>query len=145
MPGKRPPRPFKLREEMFIAYLAPTVTAGISGLATHQSALAIAAPTSIGLTSAVVAAITGAILQRRGTARRSRRRLPTALAAGLTAGAIAAAVGLPASVLLPRLRIDLPVAAVLAATIITWRWHGSASARPAAAHRSTTPTRKDFA
>jgi hypothetical protein len=135
----RPPRPFNLRAETCVAFLAPTLMAGISGLITHQTALAVAAPTSIGLTSAVVAVITGTVLQHRRTAERLKRRLLPSLAAGLTAGAIAACVGLPASGWLPRLRVDLPLSAVLAATIITWRWHGSAPTR------GTARTRKDFA
>jgi hypothetical protein len=151
MPRKRTPRPFKLRDEVLVAFLAPTLMAGISGLATHQTALAVAAPTSIGLTSLVVAGITGAVLQRHRTSERSRHRLLRSLAAGLLAGAIAAGVGLSASGWLPRLLIDLPLSALLAATIVTWRWHGSAPTRSSGPtrgttpNRSTTPNQKDFA
>ncbi|GAA1981564.1 hypothetical protein [Catenulispora subtropica] len=129
MARKRPPRPFKLRDEVCVAFLAPALTAGISGLATHQTALAVAAVTSIGLTSALVATITGVILMRRGAGIQPRRRLLRSLTAGLVAGVIGAAAGLAASGWLSRLSIDLPLSAVLAATIITWRWHGSAANR----------------
>ena len=57
---------FTLWREVVVAYVAPTLIAGIAGLASGQRILLVSACTSIGISSAVVAALIGAWLQRRG-------------------------------------------------------------------------------
>ncbi|OIK25474.1 hypothetical protein [Streptomyces malaysiense] len=132
------PPPFVLWREVLTAYAMPAVTAGLGGVVAHQPQLAVAAPTTIGGTSAVVAAALGAVLRRRVRSRPTRT--PRALAAagtGLAAAALALLPGLAAAHWLPlvpvlgdspwprRLPIDLPVSSAIAATITTWRWRGS--------------------
>ncbi|MFJ8623909.1 hypothetical protein ACIRD3_13820 [Kitasatospora sp. NPDC093550] len=155
-----PPR-FVLWREVLVAYLMPAVTAGLGGAATGQRQLVIAALTTIGGTSALVAAALGSVLRRRPV--RSRPpRTPRVLAAatlGLLAAGCGLAVGLGAAHWLPhvpglagrawpdRLPIDLPASSAIAATITTWRWRGSRRT-PAPQHRpdshththTTTPT-----
>ncbi|MEV4556271.1 hypothetical protein AB0K51_04640 [Kitasatospora sp. NPDC049285] len=133
------PPPFVLWREVLVAYAMPAVSAGVGGFITRQPELVIAAFTTIGGTSALVAAALGATLQRRPVRARAPRT-PRALAAavlGLLAAALALAVGLAAARWLPhlphlahspwprRLPIDLPISSTLAATITTWRWRGS--------------------
>ncbi|GGW13318.1 hypothetical protein GCM10018980_71760 [Streptomyces capoamus] len=141
------PPPFVLWREVVTAYAMPAVTAGLGGVVTHQPQLAAAAPTTIGGSSALVAAALGAFLRRRRV--RSRpTRTPRALAAaatGLAAAALALLPGLAVEhwlLLAPafadnpwlrRLPVDLPVSAAIAATITTWRWRGS-RADPGAGH-----------
>ncbi|MGC0419531.1 hypothetical protein [Embleya sp. AB8] len=137
--GSGPP-PFTLWREVLVAYLAPALMAGAGGVIGGQQDLTIAACTSIAGTSALVATLVGSRLQRRA-GRRSwltswPRIVPTlVLAIGVTA--FAALVGwfvgghvpeaiIPHSGPWPgRLRLDLPISAALATTIITWRWRGS--------------------
>ncbi|MFJ4010654.1 hypothetical protein [Streptomyces sp. NPDC090026] len=135
-------RPFALRKEVAVAYLAPALTAGLGGLLTGRPELTTAAVTSIGATSALVACAVGAWLHRGGRPRRWTRSAPRlALALGLAAAA-AATGGLagwfasawlpshtpvPASGWLRRLPIDLPLSAALAAAVVTWRWRGTTS------------------
>ncbi|OKK22888.1 hypothetical protein AMK16_00905 [Streptomyces sp. CB00455] len=138
----RPHRPFALWREVLTAYAAPALMAGTAGVVTGQRDLAVAAATSIAGTSAVVAFLVGAWLRHGGQARRWTTTAPlAALTAALvvTAAGAAALLGwfaaqwlpahtpVPATPWLERLRIDLPVSAALATTIITLRW------------RSTTP------
>ncbi|WP_331766049.1 hypothetical protein [Embleya sp. NBC_00896] len=132
------PPPFTLWREVAVAYLAPALTAGAAGIATGQSDLAIAAVTSIAGTSALVATLVGTWLQRGGRPRPWTLAAPKVLliaALALVAGILGAAAGLsaewipahtavPDAAWLTRLRIDLPLSAALAATIITWRWRG---------------------
>lgn len=148
MPGRTPSRarrgrPFTLWQEVAVAYLAPAVSAGAGAVITGQSGLALAAVTSIGLTSGIVAALTGGWLQRRGAARPWSTSLPRGvltIGMGLFAALVAGCAGwfagawMPAHTRLPnaawitRLRIDLPLSAALAATIVTWRWRGARKA-----------------
>ncbi|MFE3261906.1 hypothetical protein ACFXPS_42490 [Nocardia sp. NPDC059091] len=123
----RPPQ-FVLWREVLFAYLAPAICAGAGGLITGRLDLMLAALTSIAGTSAAVALALGILLQR-GLIR--RRRLPgstpMALSAmfGIAAGALGAALArllTMASAFPERIRADVPIAAALAATIITWRW-----------------------
>ncbi|GAA2823219.1 hypothetical protein RMN57_04070 [Kitasatospora sp. CM 4170] len=133
------PPPFVLWREVLVAYAMPAVMAGIGGAATGQSELMIAAATTIGGTSAVVATLLGARLLRRPD-RSWTLRPPRALLAagfGITAAALALLAGWSGAHWLPRiptladspwparLRIDLPVSAAIAATVTTWRWRGS--------------------
>ncbi|MET9397351.1 hypothetical protein [Kitasatospora sp. NPDC002965] len=136
--------PFVLWREVLVAYAMPAAMAGAGGLATGQSQLLIAAATTIAGTSAVVAALVGARLRRRPADSWSTHAPRTLLAAGagLCAAAIGLALGWSGAHWLPRvpaladspwpdrLRIDLPVSAAIAATMITWRW------------RSTRPRRR---
>ncbi len=133
--------PFTLWREVAVAYLAPALMAGAGGLASGQPQLTVAACTSIAGTSALVALLIGAWLQRRRhQPRRWTLSLPRAVLAavlGLGAAAVAGLLGwlaggwLPAHTSLPdpqwldRLRLDLPISAALAATIVGWRWRGA--------------------
>ncbi|MFF1343723.1 hypothetical protein ACFVYT_38805 [Streptomyces sp. NPDC058290] len=135
-------RPFVLWKEVAVAYLAPALTAGLGGVLSGQPELTMAAVTSIGATSTLVACVVGAWLHRRGRPRRwttSAPRLTLALGLAVAAAAVAGLLGWFASEWLPshtpvpdagwleRLRIDLPLSAALAAAIVTWRWHGATS------------------
>ncbi|MEW2585262.1 hypothetical protein [Streptomyces virginiae] len=138
------PRPFVLWREVLTAYTAPALTAGAAGVATGQRDLAVAALTSIAGTSAVVALVVGAWLRHGGRPRRWTTTLPkaavTAVLVLAVTGAAAllgwfAAQWLPAHTLLPatarleRLRIDLPLSAALATTVVTLRWRSTVAAR----------------
>ncbi|MFF4497220.1 hypothetical protein [Streptomyces sp. NPDC001546] len=139
-------RPFTLWREVLTAYAAPALTAGAAGFATGQSGLVLAAFTSIAGTSAVVAYLLGAWLRHGGRPRRWTTALPRPvltglLAAGTTASAALlgwfAAGWLPAHTAVPtaewldRLRLDLPVSAALATTIVTLRWRAAIGRRHA--------------
>lgn len=147
------PPPFTLWREVLVAYAMPAVMAGIGGAVTHQPQLMIAAATTIGGTSAVVATLVGSALRRRPN-RSPGGRAPRALLApalGLAAAAVALAVGLAAAHWLPqihglatspwpgRLPIDLPVSSAIAATVITSRWRGSRRTRSPQHQLSTRP------
>ncbi|MEU9415074.1 hypothetical protein [Streptomyces sp. NPDC048272] len=135
--ASRQSRPFTLWREVLTAYAAPALTAGVAGVATGQQDLAVAACTSIAGTSALVAFLIGTWLRNGGQPRRwtittPRVALTTALV--ITAAGAAALLGwftaqwlpahtpIPATPWLERLRIDLPVSAALATTIVTLRW-----------------------
>ncbi|MFJ5921567.1 hypothetical protein ACIQF6_03045 [Kitasatospora sp. NPDC092948] len=145
-PNRAAARPFTLWREVLTAYAAPALMAGTAGVVTGQADLTVAACTSIAGTSAVVAFLVGAWLRHGGRPRRWTTTLPrvvlTALLVSAATGA-AAALGWFAAEWLParaslhaapwlrRLRIDLPVSAVLATTIVTLRWRGTLpKARP---------------
>ncbi|MFH9795008.1 hypothetical protein [Streptomyces virginiae] len=144
--GRPTPRPFALWREVLTAYAAPALTAGAAGVATGQRDLAVAALTSIAGTSAVVALVVGAWLRHGGRPRRWTTVLPKAAVTAvlvLAATGAAALLGwfaaqwLPAHTLLPavvrpeRLRIDLPLSAALATTVVTLRWRSTvATQRP---------------
>ncbi|MFF1904532.1 hypothetical protein [Kitasatospora sp. NPDC058218] len=136
-------RPFVLWREVLTAYAAPALMAGTAGVVTGQRDLAVAACTSIAGTSAVVAFLVGTWLRHGGRPRRWTTAIPrlalTVLLVVMTAGAAAllawaAAHWLPAHTTLPvspwldRLRIDLPVSAALATTIVTLRWRSTTGA-----------------
>ncbi len=136
----RPSRPFTLWREVLTAYAAPALTAGAAGMATGQQELAVAACTSIAGTSAVVAFLVGSWLRHGGRPRRWTVTTPRGV---LTAALLIATVGaaallgwftaqwlpahtpVPAAPWLERLRIDLPVSAALATTIVTLRWRST--------------------
>ncbi|MEV5680849.1 MULTISPECIES: hypothetical protein [unclassified Streptomyces] len=137
-------RPFTLWKEVAVAYLAPALSAGIGGVLGGQPELTTAAFTSIGITSAVVAFVVGGWLHRRGRPRRWTTSVPRpviTIGLGAAATGIAGLAGwfasgwLPAHTPVPdagwldRLRIDLPLSAALATTIVTWRWSGTATRR----------------
>jgi hypothetical protein len=119
-----------------VAYAAPTLIAGVGGLISGQTSLLISAFTSIGISSAVVAALIGAWLQRSGLRHawlRSGHRFVAvagvAIGAALLGGLVGWLVNVGASAWFgghpwpwpDDLGIDLPVSAAIAATIITWR------------------------
>ncbi|WP_431683685.1 hypothetical protein [Kitasatospora sp. KL5] len=145
------PGRFVLWREVLVAYAMPAVTAGLGGAVTRQPHLVTAALTTIGGTSALVAAALGA-LRRRPV--RTRARMPRSLAAatlGLATAALGLAVGLAAARWLPqvpaladspwpqRLPIDLPVSSAIAATITTWRRRGSRPTRTPERRLPTAP------
>ncbi|MBO1416497.1 hypothetical protein [Streptomyces sp. FH025] len=147
------PPPFVLWREVLTSYAMPAVMAGLGGAITRQPQLVAAALTTIGGTSAVVAAALGSVLRRRPVRARPART-PRALAAaalGLAAAALALAVGLAAARWLPhlpaladspwprRLPVDLPVSSAIAATITTWRWRGSRRTREPQHRLPSTP------
>ncbi|MVU82595.1 hypothetical protein GPX89_35860 [Nocardia sp. ET3-3] len=119
---------FVLWREVSVAYLAPALSAGIGGLLTGRTELQVAAVTSIAGTSAFVALLLGMWLRYMGIRYRwLRTTAPWALAAGfgVVAAAAAAAIGVLLAAVPPfpdRVRIDFPIAAALAAVIITRRW-----------------------
>ncbi|KQV13669.1 hypothetical protein [Kitasatospora sp. Root107] len=137
-------RKFVLWREVLTAYAAPALMAGAAGVVTGQRDLAVAAGTSIAGTSAVVAFLVGVWLQRGGRPRRWTTVIPRV---ALTALLVIAAVGvagllgwfvaewLPAHTSVPgapwleRLRIDLPVSAALATTIVTLRWRSTTASQ----------------
>ncbi|WP_214324884.1 FAD-dependent oxidoreductase [Nonomuraea sediminis] len=140
VPAEHGKTPFTLWREVVVAYVAPTLVAGVGGLVSGQASLLHSAFTSIGISSAVVAALTGAWLQRRGprhTWLRSGPRLPmiaTVATAATLLGSLAGwLVNVGASAWLGAhqwpwpddLGINLPVSATIAATLITWRWRGA--------------------
>ncbi|MDJ0380413.1 hypothetical protein [Streptomyces sp. G-G2] len=142
----RPSRRFTLWREVLTAYAAPALMAGMAGIATGQYDLAVAACTSIAGTSAGVALLVGTWLRHGGRPRRWTTRTPrvtlTATLVLITVGAAAllgwfTAQWLPAHTLVPstpwleRLRIDLPVSAALATTIVTLRWRTTLTHTPA--------------
>ncbi|MFK0221216.1 hypothetical protein ACIQWN_23875 [Streptomyces vinaceus] len=129
---------------MLTAYAAPAVMAGAAGVVTGQQDLAVAACTSIAGTSAVVAFLVGIWLRHGGQPRRWTTTVPrVALTAALvvTAAGTAALLGwftgkwlpahspIPATPRMERLRIDLPVSAALATTVITLRWRSTTTTR----------------
>ncbi|WP_457029558.1 hypothetical protein [Kitasatospora sp. P5_F3] len=136
-------RKFVLWREVLTAYAAPALMAGAAGVVTGQRDLAVAAVTSIAGTSAVVAFLVGAWLRRGGQPRRWTTVIPrVALTAVLLIAAVGAAGALgwfvaqwlpahtpvPGAPWLDRLRIDLPISAALATTIVTLRWRSTTTA-----------------
>ncbi|WP_405497207.1 hypothetical protein [Nocardia sp. NBC_00511] len=122
------PARFVLWREVLVAYAAPAICAGASGLVSGRTDLVFAAVSSIAGTSAVVAFVLGMWLQRCGIQFRGLREaapaIPTvmfglgaAVLGALLAQLLTTAAGFP-----DRLRLDIPIAAALAATIVTWRW-----------------------
>jgi predicted Co/Zn/Cd cation transporter (cation efflux family) len=128
---------FVLWREVAAAYVAPALIAGFGGLVSGQPSLLVQAATSIGVSSAVVAALIGSWLRRRGQRHRwlssaSRPLVIATVASGaaLAGGLAGWLVNIGASAWIAahhwpwpgQLGIDLPVSAAIAATIITWRW-----------------------
>ncbi|MFF3091677.1 hypothetical protein ACFVRB_42560 [Streptomyces nojiriensis] len=128
---------------MLTSYAAPALTAGAAGILTGQRDLAVAACTSIAGTSALAAFLVGTWLRHGGRPRRWTLTTPRGVLTAvlvITAAAAAALPGwfaaqwlpahtpLPAAPWLERLRVDLPVSAALATTIVTLRWRGTTTA-----------------
>jgi hypothetical protein len=133
-----------LWREVAMAYVAPALIAGVGGLVSGQASLLVSAFTSIGISSAVVAALTGSWLRWRGLRHpwlRSGPRLVAiariAITAAMLGGLVGWLVNLGASLWFGAhpwpwpgdFGINLPVAATIAATIITWRWRGAQQTR----------------
>ncbi|MEV6522427.1 hypothetical protein AB0M43_10830 [Longispora sp. NPDC051575] len=134
------PRRFVLWREVLVAYLSPAVMAGAGGVITGQGDLLLAAVTSIAGTSAVVAALIGAWLQRRGVRRPWTTTTPRPVLVVWFVAVAATVAGLlawgaltwlpdgfgPLDGPLPaRVQWDLPLSAAVAATVIPWRWRGA--------------------
>jgi MFS family permease len=128
---------FTLWREVLVAYVAPTLIAGVGGLVSGQASLLVSSFTSIGISSAVAAALIGAWLQRRGLRHAWLRSGPqlvaiatVAIGAALLGSLAGWLINVGASAWLGAhqwpwpgdLGIDLPVSATIAATIVTWRW-----------------------
>jgi hypothetical protein len=131
---------FTLWREVVMAYVAPTLIAGVAGLVSGQASLLVSACTSIGISSAVVATLIGAWLQRSGLSHAWLRSGPllvtiarVAIGAVLLGGLAGWLVNVGASAWLGAhqwpwpddLGVNLPVSAAIAATMITWRWRGA--------------------
>ncbi|HEY4460050.1 MAG TPA: FAD-dependent oxidoreductase [Pseudonocardiaceae bacterium] len=145
---------FTLWREVVVAYIAPALIAGACGLISGQASLLVSAFTSIGISSAVVAALIGTWLRRRGLRHawlRSGSRLvavaSVAIGAALLAGLAGWLINVAASAWFGThqwpwpadLGVDLPMSAAIAATIITSRWRGTqhiANSSPSTQQRS---------
>ncbi|MCM3144934.1 hypothetical protein [Brevibacillus sp. MER 51] len=131
---------FVLWREVIMAYLSPAIMASIGGWITADNRLQIGALTTIGGTSAFIAALLGRWLQSRGVHKSWVTRTPHfALVAVM--GMTMAVIGLLAAWLttellvifapsealawLGRVWIDFPLSAIIASTLITWRWRSS--------------------
>lgn len=128
---------FVLWREVLMAYVSPAVMAGIGGLITGDKSLQIAALTTIGGTSALIAWLLGLWLRKRG---RSIRWVvgPPRLLVVVMFAIICASLGFYAawvtnkvpdtvrlsdySIWFDRIWIDFPLSGTIASTIITWRW-----------------------
>ena len=123
-----------------MSYVAPTLIAGVGGLLSGRANLLVSAFTSIGISSAVVAALTGSWLQRQGLRHpwlKSGPRLlaiaRVAITAAILGGLVGWLVNLGASLWFGAhpwpwpddLGINLPISATIATTIITWRWRSA--------------------
>ena len=137
-----------------MSYVAPTLIVGVGGLVSGRASLLVSAFTSIGISSAVVAALTGAWLQRQGLHHPRLKSGPRLVAitriastAALLAGLVGWLVNLGASLWFGAhqwpwpddLGINLPLSATIAATIITWRWRSAQQTRTSL---DTSDTRK---
>lgn len=127
-------KPFVLWREVLMAYVAPAIMAGIGGLITADKGLQIGALTTIGGTSAIVAWMFGLWLRSRGIHNRWIIGANHLVVVGIFT-LIGTMFGLfaawSASCLLgpfnhfiwfDRVWIDFPLSAMIASTIITWRW-----------------------
>ncbi|MGK5506542.1 hypothetical protein [Brevibacillus formosus] len=131
---------FVLWREVIMAYLSPAIMASIGGWITADNGLQIGALTTIGGTSAFIAALLGRWLQSRGVHKSWVTRMPH-LALVTVMGMTMAVIGLLAAWLttellvifspgealawLGRVWIDFPLSAIIASTLITWRWRNS--------------------
>ncbi|MCP1310207.1 hypothetical protein [Paenibacillus tyrfis] len=128
---------FVLWREVVMAYASPAVMAGIGGLVTADKGLQIAALTTIGGASALIAWMLGLWLRSAG----GRNRWIASANRVVVTGAFAlggAALGLLAAwatiylfgivrpfdhaAWLDRVWFDFPLSGTIASTIITWRW-----------------------
>lgn len=128
---------FVLWREVVMAYVSPTIMAGIGGLITADKGLQLAALTTIGGTSALIALMLGLWLRIRGGRKRWLVAAPHSVVVGLFA-LMGAMLGLCAAwatsnllgIIIPidnlawvdRVWIDFPLSGVIASTIVTWRW-----------------------
>ncbi|OMD86566.1 MULTISPECIES: hypothetical protein [Paenibacillus] len=128
---------FVLWREVVMAYAAPAIMAGIGGLVTVDSGLQIAALTTIGGASALMALMIGLLLRSRVGHLRWVIGAPHLVVvgvfamAGSTFGLYAAWVTsvfvefmIPSNHLawVNRVWIDFPLSGFIASTIVTWRW-----------------------
>ncbi|MNI30806.1 hypothetical protein D3C73_846650 [compost metagenome] len=128
---------FVLWREVVMAYAAPALMAGMGGLFTADDGLQIAALTTIGGTSALVAWMLGLWLRSRGVRKRWIIAAPHLVVVGMFAlagsllGLFAAWVtsdllGMMISIdhwaWVDRVWIDFPLSGFIASTIMTWRW-----------------------
>ncbi|MCY9693329.1 hypothetical protein [Paenibacillus alginolyticus] len=128
---------FVLWREVIMAYVSPAIMAGIGGLITADKGLQLAALTTIGGTSALIALMLGLWLRIRGGRKRWLVAAPHLVVVWLFA-LMGAMLGLCAAwattnllgIIIPidnlvwidRIWIDFPLSGVIASTIVTWRW-----------------------
>ncbi|MFJ6209128.1 hypothetical protein [Lysinibacillus sp. NPDC092081] len=128
---------FVLWQEVLLAYVMPSIMAGIGGLFTSDVALSIRACTTIGGASALFALLIGLWLQKRGNFRswivfeHKTRVVGLFSVIGFLFGLIAASIlfGLLEFFIqsqqisaLNFVWIDLPLSATIACTLVAWRW-----------------------
>ncbi|MGD8190707.1 hypothetical protein ACQCN2_12075 [Brevibacillus ginsengisoli] len=128
---------FVLWPEVVMSYVSPAIMAGIGGLITADRNLQIAALTTIGGSSALVAWMLGLWLRSRGRRKRWLIATPHLVVVGMFAlagvllGLLAAWMtsGLvdiidPAHHLswVDRVWTDFPLSATIACTMVTWHW-----------------------
>ncbi|AWX57894.1 MULTISPECIES: hypothetical protein [Brevibacillus] len=131
---------FVLWREVIMAYLSPAIMASIGGWITADKGLQIGALTTIGGTSALIAVLLGRWLQSHGIHKRWVICTPH-MALVTVMGMTMAVIGLLAAWLttellivfapgesvawLSRVWIDFPLSAIIASTLITWRWRSA--------------------
>jgi len=131
---------FVLWREIIMAYVSPAIMAGIGGLVIADKGLQIAALTTIGGTSALVALMLGLWLHNGGGHKRWIIGAPHLVVVGIFALA-GASLGLLAAwvtsglleIMVPidrwtwvgRIWIDFPLSGFIASTIVTWRWRAA--------------------
>jgi hypothetical protein len=128
---------FVLWREVVMAYIAPAIMAGIGGVVSADRGLQIAALTTIGGASALMALMIGLLLRSRVGHLRWVIGAPHLVVVGLFAmagslfGLYAAWVAsvvvenmIPSIHLawVDRVWIDFPLSGFIASTIVTWRW-----------------------
>ncbi|MEK5397696.1 hypothetical protein [Paenibacillus sp. FSL K6-2859] len=128
---------FVLWREVVMAYMAPAIMAGIGGLVTADRGLQIAALTTIGGASALMALMIGLLLRSRVGHLKWVIGAPHLVVVGVFAmagssfGLYAAWVtSVSVESMIPsnhmawvnRVWIDFPLSGFIASTIVTWRW-----------------------
>jgi hypothetical protein len=131
---------FVLWREVLMAYISPALMAGIEGLITGDRHLQIAAWTTIGGASGLIAWLLGLWLRKQGRGTPWVVRPPRLLvvtmfaivcaflglcAAWVTNGLADISGSIDRSLWLDRIWIDFPLSGTIASLILTWRWRKS--------------------
>lgn len=138
--ARKKAKPFVLWQEVMTSYASPAIMASIGAWMTKDSDLQIAALTTIGGTSALVAWLLGSWLRERGAGKRWMIRTNRVvmvllfavfgvgtglLGAILTTGLLEFIPSFDQRVWFDRVWFDFPISATLASTIMIWRWRGT--------------------